>query len=458
MAGDTTIGSSTMTRVLIWVFLMFFSLSAMSAQIDNVRVWPEPTKTRIVLDLSAPTSFKHFTLANPDRLVIDIPAGKFSADLSKITWPTPVTKLRYAQHDVTTLRLVIDLKNKVTPQVFTLAANGPYGDRLVIDLVHSASPSAPVMAAAQPAATPAAVPVVHAEPRIPEKAAKKDFIVAIDAGHGGEDPGAIGPRGTHEKNIVLAISKKLADLIRKEPGMRPVLIRDGDYFVGLRQRSNIARQHQADLFISIHADAFHDSRANGASVYTLSQSGASSEAARWLAEQENRSDLIGGVSLDDKDEVLASVLLDLSQSASTKASQVMGSSVLQQLGGITRLHSKQVQHAGFAVLKSPDIPSILVETGFISNHDNEKNLRDHAYQEKIAKAILVGIKQYMRSSNQYNDFPTLQMAATSHTIQRGETLSDIASRYDISVSTLRQANKLSSDKIRIGQVLKIPPG
>jgi N-acetylmuramoyl-L-alanine amidase len=396
-------------------------------------------------------------LENPDRLVIDLPAGKFSADMSKVTWPMPINSMRHAQHDATTLRLVFDLKNKITPQIFTLAASGPYGHRLVIDLINANTPTVTAATLLTPAAATTLTPA-KTEPRIPEKAAKKAFIVAIDAGHGGEDPGAIGPSGTHEKNIVLAISKKLADLIRKEPGMQPVLVRDADYFIPLRQRSNIARKHQADLFISIHADAFHDSRANGASVYTLSQSGASSEAARWLAEQENQSDLIGGVSLNDKDEVLASVLLDLSQTASTKASQVMGSAVLQQLGGITRLHSKQVQHAGFAVLKSPDIPSILVETGFISNHANEKNLRSGAYQEKIAKAILVGIQQYMRSSNQYNDFPTLQMAAmsSSHTIQRGETLSDIAARYSVSVTDLRTENKLSNDNIRIGQVLKIP--
>jgi N-acetylmuramoyl-L-alanine amidase len=430
--------------------MSLFSFVVQAADIENIRIWPEPSKVRVVLDLSAGTEFKQFILENPDRLVIDIPQGKFSADMSKLNWPAPVTSMRYAQYDKSTLRLVFDLKNKVTPQVFTLAASGPYGDRLVIDLMNAGSNSNTTVAAATPV-------VQKSEPRIPEKAAKKAFIVAIDAGHGGEDPGAIGPSGTHEKNIVLAISKKLAELIRKEPGMQPVLVRDADYFIPLRQRSNIARKHQADLFISIHADAFHDARANGASVYTLSQSGASSEAAHWLAEKENQSDLIGGVSLDDKDEVLASVLLDLSQTASTKASQIMGSAVLQQLGGMTRLHSKQVQHAGFAVLKSPDIPSILVETGFISNHDNEKNLRNSAYQEKIAKAILVGIKQYMRSSNQYNDLPTLQMAATSHTIQRGETLSDIAARYSISVASIRSANKLSNDNIRIGQVLQIPP-
>lgn len=446
---------------LVCFFFGLFSLAVQAATIESVRIWPEPTKIRIVLDLTAPTQFKHFALENPDRLVIDIPAGKFAADMSKITWPAPITLMRHAQYDTNTLRLVLDLKNKVTPQIFTLTANEQYGNRLVIDLLNpsttSTSITAPTPAAAAPAlaSEPASA---AAQPRIPEKAAKKAFIVAIDAGHGGEDPGAIGPRGTHEKNIVLAISNKLAALIRKEPGMKPVMVRSGDYYVGLRQRSAIARQHQADLFISIHADAFHDSRANGASVYTLSQSGASSEAARWLAAQENRSDLIGGVSLDDKDDMLASVLLDLSQTASTQASSVMGSAVLQQLGGITRLHSKQVQNAGFAVLKSPDIPSILVETGFISNPDNEKNLRTSAYQEKIAQAILVGVKEYMRSSNQYNDFPTLQMASSSHTIVRGETLSDIATRYNVSVATLRKTNQLSNDEIRIGQVLQIPPG
>jgi len=282
--------------------------------------------------------------------------------------------------------------------------------------------------------------------------------VAIDAGHGGEDPGAIGPRGTQEKKIVLSIAQKLAELVEDEPGMEPVMIRTGDYYVGLRQRIAIARERQADLFVSIHADAFHSPQANGASVYTLSQSGASSEAARWLAEQENRSDLIGGVSLDDKDDMLASVLLDLSQTASTQASLTMGSTVLKQLGGITRLHAKRVQNAGFAVLKSPDIPSILVETGFISNPENEKSLRQGTYQEKIARAIFNGIKEYMRSSNQYNDLPPIQMAsaANAHTIQRGETLSEIAERYKVSVSTLRNTNKLSSDQVRIGQVLQIP--
>lgn len=448
----------------ICFFLVLFSKSAMGAQIENIRIWPEPSKIRVVLDLNGPTEFEQFMLENPHRLVLDLPAGDFSADLSKINWPTPINTLRHAQNSPETLRVVFDLSQQMTAKVFTLPANAQYGNRLVIDLYQqgAATPlvqeaqnqTAPLTTATTTnTATPAVVPAVA---RIPEKAAKKAFIVAIDAGHGGEDPGAIGPQGTHEKNIVLSIANKLAALIRKEPGMQPVMIRSGDYYVGLRQRSAIARQHQADLFISIHADAFHDSRANGASVYTLSQSGASSEAARWLAEQENSSDLIGGVSLDDKDNMLASVLLDLSQTASTQASLVMGSAVLAQLGGMTRLHSKQVQNAGFAVLKSPDIPSILVETGFISNPENEKNLKSGAYQDKIAQAILTGIKQYMRSSNQYKDLPTLHMAS-QHTIMRGETLSDIAARYNISVNTLRSSNQLKNDEIRIGQILQIPP-
>ncbi|MGA2655433.1 MAG: N-acetylmuramoyl-L-alanine amidase, partial [Gammaproteobacteria bacterium] len=269
-------------RVVIF-FIALFSFAVHAADIKNIRIWPEPTKVRVVLDLSSGTQFKQFLLENPDRLVIDIPNGKFVANTSALNWPMPITSMRYAQYDKNTLRLVFDLKNKIKPQVFTLAASGPYGDRLVIDLINTTT--------ASPSASPTPV-VQKSEPRIPEKAANKAFVVAIDAGHGGEDPGAIGPSGTHEKNIVLAISKKLAELIRKEPGMKAVLVRDADYFIPLRQRSQIARKHQADLFVSIHADAFHDSRANGASVYTLSQSGASSEAARWLAEQENQSDLI----------------------------------------------------------------------------------------------------------------------------------------------------------------------
>jgi N-acetylmuramoyl-L-alanine amidase len=442
------------------IFFIFLPMVAYAANIETVRVWPDSTKTRIVLDLSAPVEFRSFTLENPHRLVVDVTQGKFIAKTDTLVWPQPVANMRFAQFDPNTLRLVFDLNNKVNAEVFLLAGEAPYGHRLVIDflganLVSAQSPpstTTPTTQATTQTAAPASL-----SPRIPEKPAQKTFVVAIDAGHGGQDPGAIGPKGTHEKKIVLSIANKLAELVRKEPGMKAVMIRDGDYFVALRQRINIARKHQADLFVSIHADAFHDPRANGASVYTLSQSGASSEAARWLAEQENRSDLIGGVSLDDKDDVLASVLLDLSQTASTQASLTMGSAVLKQLGHLTRLHSKQVQNAGFAVLKSPDIPSILVETGFISNPDNEKNLRSEAYQEKIARAVLAGIKEYIRTSNHYNDLPVLQMAASEHTITRGETLSGIAVRYGVSVSTLRQTNKLKSDEVRIGQVLQIPP-
>lgn len=438
------------TRLCAYCMILL-PLFAQAANIEVIRIWPESTKTRVVLDLDAKTEFSSFTLENPDRLVIDIPAGKIKAETQSLTWPSPIKAMRYAQHDAQTLRLVFDLNNKVTTEVFALAGEAPYGDRLVIDVLSGGTET--VVSAQAPPET-MITPV--AQPRIPEAPKKKAFVVAIDAGHGGQDPGAIGPSGTHEKKIVLSIANKLADLIRKEPGMQPVMIRDGDYFIALRKRIDIARKHQADLFISIHADAFHNPRANGASVYTLSQSGASSEAALWLAEQENRSDLIGGVSLDDKDDVLASVLLDLSQTASTQASLAMGSAVLQQLGGMTRLHSKQVQNAGFAVLKSPDIPSILVETGFISNPDNEKNLKNGAYQEKVARAILSGIKAYIRNSNHYQDLPQLQMAGSEHTIQRGETLSGIAERYGVNVATLRQANKLSNDAIRIGQVLQIP--
>jgi N-acetylmuramoyl-L-alanine amidase len=452
--------------IIKWLFFWLFglTLAVEAANIETIRVWPDSDKVRVVLDLNESTTFKYFTLENPNRLVIDLPAGAVNTK-NIPQWPAPIKAMRYAQNDPQTLRLVFDLHSKTNPEVFLLQGEAPYGHRLVIDFPHvagvtpppvSASTSAPVPAAAS---APVPTPVVTQEtPRIPERVAKKDFIIAIDAGHGGQDPGAIGPSGTHEKKIVLSIANKLAALIRKEPGMKAVMIRDGDYFIALRERIAIARKHQADLFISIHADAFHNPRANGASVYTLSQGGATSEAARWLAEQENRSDLIGGVSLDDKDAMLASVLLDLSQTASTQASVSMGSAVLKQLGGMTRLHSKQVQKAGFAVLKSPDIPSILVETGFISNPENEKNLRSEAYQNKIAEAVFTGVKEYIRTSHYYNDLPTLQMAATEHKIQRGETLSGIAERYGVSMVALREKNKLKSDNIRIGQVLQIPPG
>jgi N-acetylmuramoyl-L-alanine amidase len=375
--------------------MTFYSVTAMAAQIKDVRVWPEPENTRIVFDLSGPVSYEILELQNPHRIVLDIKSSTLSANTQKLSWAgTPVTQLRHGVRDGHDLRIVLDVNSKVKPEVTKLNPNDAYGHRLVMDLKNYQATVRPVSIT---------------KPQL--KSGKGVFIVAIDAGHGGEDPGARGPSGTREKDVVLSIARALYTAINKEPGMRAVMIRDGDYYIGLRQRIVKARQHQADLFVSIHADAFTHPRAHGASVFTLSERGASSEAARWLATSENRADLIGGVTLDDKDDVLTSVLLDLSQTASKESSLAVGQAILNNLGQITALHGKHVQQAGFAVLKSPDIPSILVETEFISNPQSEKKLRSAAYQREISQSILGGIKHYIQSnSHQYQDLPFVYTA------------------------------------------------
>lgn len=286
----------------------------------------------------------------------------------------------------------------------------------------------------------------------------RDLIIAIDAGHGGKDPGARGRHGTREKDVVLAIARKLARLIEREPGMKPVLIRDGDYFLRLRERIRRAHDHRADLFISIHADAFNDTRVHGSSVYVLSRRGASSEMARLLARHENTADLVGGVSLDDKDDLLKTVLLDLSQSASIEASTEVADKVLRELRRVGKVHKRSVQKAGFVVLKSPDIPSILVETAFISNPREERKLRDPRHQERMARAILAGVRGYFEQNPPPGTLIAARVREQRHVIRPGDTLSGIARRYDVSLRELKVANGLDSDRLRVGDVLRIPRG
>ena len=431
-----------------WLLILICFTQSFAAQIKDVRVWPEPDNTRIVFDLSGPVSYKVIELQNPPRIVLDVKSSQMQAKTSTLSWAdTPVQTLRHATRGKTNVRIVLDLNSNVKPHAMTLKPNNTYGHRLVLDLKS-------LKKTTQPTATQSVA--------IPRRAvrtgpAQDTFIVAIDAGHGGEDSGARGPSGTKEKDVVLSIARILYKEINKEPGMRAVMIRNGDYYVGLRQRIITARKHQADLFISIHADAFTSPKAHGASVFTLSEGGASSEAARWLAASENRADLIGGVSLDDKDEVLTSVLLDLSQTASKESSLMIGQAVLNNLGGITALHGKQVQQAGFAVLKSPDIPSILVETEFISNPRSERKLRSRQYQQQVAHSVLSEIKYYLRAnSHQYKDLPVLHTASKTHTVRKGESLSKLAARYQTSISSIRKNNRLKSDQLKVGQVLEIP--
>lgn len=427
--------------VTILLMLVCWPLLAGQTVVDNLRLWAAPDHTRLVFDTSSPVQHKLFTLKQPDRLVIDISNARLTGAIPALGDNPLIKRVRSAQRKDGTLRVVLDLNTQTHPKSFVLRPNSKYGHRLVVDLFGEDER--------------AAGKSVHKPVKQIETNGMRDVVIAIDAGHGGEDPGAKGRRGTYEKTVVLSIARKLAALVKKERGMKAVLIRDGDYYLGLRKRMELARSHRADLFVSIHADSFRDSRARGSSVYTLSKRGASSEAARWLAESENSSDLIGGVKLEDKDDVLASVLLDLSQTGTGQASHEVAGKVLSQLKRVGRTHKRSVQQAGFAVLKSPDVPSILVETAFISNPEEERKLRDPRHQQKLAGAIMSGLRSYFRNSPPPGTL-LASLKSRQHTIARGDTLGAIASRYNISLASLKSANGISGDMIRVGQVLVIP--
>lgn len=353
--------------------------AAAAADLQEVRLWASPDSTRVVLDLSAPVSYTVFPLADPRRIVIDL--EQTAADVARLPSAAAVgvvSGVRVAARENGGLRVVLDLSSKVEVQSFLTPPNETYGHRLVIDLGLD-------------------------QARRPLKVAtdgngQRDIVVAIDAGHGGEDPGAVGKAGTREKDVALAVARRLADRINAEPGMRAVLTRTGDYFVPFRERIRRARVQQADLFVSVHADAFVNRSVRGSSVYVLSTRRASNEAARWLADRENAADLIGGVSLDDKTDVLASVLLDLSQNASISASREAATRVLEELDRVGQLKKSDVQHASLIVLTSPDVPSMLVETAYISNPEEERRLRDPDHQARLAGAIHTGVKRYFHEN------------------------------------------------------------
>jgi len=459
--GMTIKGVGIMRQLLCLLLLcalpMSASWAANSLKYNTMRVGQHDNQTKIVLDLTGPIKYKYFKLSRPDRFVVDLIDVVRSGNKPKINYAnTAVKNIRSGIRNGNDLRLVVELRQSLKGNVYLLKPTAGKGNRLVIELLGKSSKpvqrvaKAPVKKIVQQAQA-ATAPKVKKKQLI-VKQQQRDIVIAIDAGHGGIDPGAKGHKGTREKDVVLAIARRLEKLVKKEDGMRPLMIRDGDHFIKLANRKEKARKHKADFFISIHADAFPDKRAKGASVYALSQRGATSEAAKLLANRENASDLVGGVSLDDKDDMLASVLLDLSQSATIEDSIDVGGKILKGLKGVARIHKTSVQQAGFAVLKSPDIPSILVETAFISNPREEKNLRSGGYQQKLAEAMMFGIRSYFIS----NPPAGTRIAAREHVIERGETLSTIASRYRISLSTLRVANQLTSDSLRIGQVLQIP--
>ncbi len=451
---------------LLLVIISCYTLADTTLQ--NARLWRAPDNTRVVFDLSGPVKHNMSTMTAPERIIIDIQNVKLATSLNKLVLKgTPITSLQSSMQNGKNLRLVFNLSAKVTPKVFTLTPNKPYGDRLVVDLFDDIAADKTTDSLPPPVTQQSSTPLPKPTVPIPIKGSR-DIIIAIDPGHGGEDPGAIGSGGRKEKDVVLKIATELKNEINKQKGFRAELTRKTDYFIPLRQRPQIARKKGADLFVSIHADAAPNTAAFGSSVFALSQRGATSETARWLADTENRSDLIGGagsVSLDDKDQVLAGVLLDLSMTAVMSSSLDIGQKVLDNLGKITHLHKKRVEQAGFVVLKSPDIPSILVETGFISNPKEAKNLATPSYQKNLAQAIKTGIVNYFYKNpppgTYLEQLPRGKgiEAVTSdltHKVVKGDTLSSIASKYGISIQAIRSANKITNDHIRIGQLLTIP--
>ena len=381
LAGFLSTGLPGTRIVLAWLVLLL-PILADAATVNGVRLWRAPDNTRLVFDLSGPAEHKLVDLpgeqGHAQRIVITLSGSRFNTDAGKVSLAnTPVAAFR-TENDGEDLRLIVDLATSTRPKSFLLPANNQYGDRLVLDLFDEDKEREIKVAK-------------------PPSNGLRDILVAVDAGHGGEDPGARGPGGLLEKNVTLAIAKALVNRINETPGYSAFLTRSGDYFISLRGRTQIARNKSADLFVSIHADAFKDSSAQGAGVFALSQRGATSETARWLAQNENEADMVGGVNLGDKDPLLQEVLLDLSMTATVATSLDMGDKVYGQMKKVARMHRSYVEQAGFVVLKNPDIPSLLIETGFITNPTEAKNLANVAYREKLAKSIFAGIDAHFRS-------------------------------------------------------------
>lgn len=372
--------AGTSAWLCAFIVLLVLPLNAAAdTALTGVRMSANGERSRLVFDLDGPVEHQIFTLGSPHRVVLDIEDVRLSGELpADAPAPSLIRRIRSAVRGDGDLRVVLDMEREVRPKSFVLQPNDKHGHRLVVDVIN---PSGSTGGDSRPASGD--------KPR-------RDLVIAIDAGHGGRDPGAIGRSGTFEKNLTLAVARRLYEVLDRTPGFRPVLTRNEDIYLDLRERMTKARREQADLFISLHADAFRDARARGSSVYALSLNGATSEAARWLAERENASDLVGGVSLGDKDKMLASVLLDLSQSATIESSLDVGHEVLESLGGVNKLHKHSVQQAAFVVLKSPDIPSILVETAFISNPNEERRLQTAQHQQQLAEAIRDGVVDYFK--------------------------------------------------------------
>jgi len=411
---------------------------AQAVDIKGVRFWQDPEKTRVVFDLSNDIEYKLFSLEEPHRLVLDFSHARIETDVNSLAFPKSVIKsIRAGKHD-NQLRLVIDLKDKVATKHFKLPPFQEYGHRLVLDLLSSATTKSQVK---------------HSRPK-----GMRDVVIAIDAGHGGEDPGALGYRKYQEKHVTLAVAKKLASIINKRKGFRAFLTRQGDYYVSLRKRTELARREKADLFVSLHADGFPDKRVRGASVWVLSPNGANSEMGRWLEQREKSSDLLGGVeSLADKDPLVAQVLIDLSMHYSVGESIKAGEQVLRELSRtMPKMHGRMLKKAAFVVLKMPDIPAMLVEMGFISNPTEEKMLKSAKQQSRIARSVAKGIFDYFSENPPDGTYLASRAKSRSYQVRKGDTLSEIASRFGVSVQDIKRHNNLKSSVLRIGQTLTIP--
>jgi len=497
--------NGTLTR-LLWMAAVAMAAAwpcgaLRAAEVKDARVWAGPDYTRVVFDLSGPV---HYSLDHKDgQVVLSLRGSRLAGGFDA---PAAQGRFKGLEHAVRSgdLQLTAATAPATRPNAFALGPSGHAGYRLVLDLYPghaNASSPATATAAAAPVpvkpASPAAVASGHAVDfsRLNSRqvaallGGERKVVVAVDAGHGGKDPGAHGPGGTLEKNVTLAVARDLAAAINKQPGMKAVLTRNGDYFIPLKRRYEIARANKADLFVSIHADSSYDgSDARGSSVWVLSSRGKSSVAARWLADRENSSDLIGGASLASENDSLASVLLDMQQDWAVQASTVVANNVLKALAQIGPTHRNHIEHANFVVLRSPDVPSMLVETAFISNPAEERKLRSPAHQQALAQAVMGGIKDYFESSPPPGTWFAAQAARRmgaelasadhaapagkgaaagkdgganprdTHRVARGESLGSIARRYGVSVSSLKSANGIASDSVRAGMVLMIPGG
>jgi len=425
--------------------------------VNGARVWPAPDNTRLVIDLSQPAEHAIIVLRNPFRIVLDVKDVTLAADFENLDLAkTGITRIRSAARNQRDVRIVLDMADNMTPRSFALPPNDQYGHRLVLDLERPTLSSITGDVAVEPVVSKS-IDQLNGQ--------KRDIIVVIDAGHGGEDPGAIGPTKLREKNVVLAMAKEVYKQLDATSGFKPIMVRDGDYIVALKRRRDFAREKNADLFISIHADAYSKSSAKGASVYALSNGGVVGAVAKYLADQENAADVIGGlngVSLEDKDDVLKSVLVDLSMTATLQHSLSVGSIVLNELSRVTKLHGnrKKVGQANFVVLRAPDVPSILIETGFISNPTEEANLGSPKHRKKMATAMRNGIVKYFEKAPPEGSYIAWKQHQRSivrkYTVSKGDTLSGIAVKNGVSISQLKSINNLSSSNIRIGQVLLLP--